>query len=1076
VLSGTLLGREGPATTLRDAIGRLLNGQGGLLLVAGEAGIGKSALVTTAVEEARQRGVRVLSGACWAGDGTPGYWPWVQVARGIERAAPEKWPEVRAAAGEDLARLLGDLTGKIRLRAADDSAFQVYDAVTRLVIGTARDCPTLIVLEDLHWADPDSVKLLDFLVRHTPLEPVLVIGTYRDTDIALDIQSVRPLLLGLEPKALTVALTGLDSVSIAALMARTAGHEPDSSLVAEVNRRTAGNPFFVEQTARLWTTDGTIDSISPGIREAVRQRLARLPVVSVDVLTLAALLGSEFDLEILAATLHQTAREVDKLMVPAFTARLLTRESSGRVSFVHDLVRESLSAMLADDQRRERYAAIVRALQRAPVLASRLLPAQMAQFAYLAVPDIEAAVALEHVLAAARDASTRLASKEASDHYGRALELITEERHTERFNIMLAQGVEQQRSGELEAARGTFTNVLTGAREMHAAEVHARAALGLHGLGYTLESDPQPIDLLDEAFRELESVGLAASPLAARLLGARSRERTHQLAQSRADAQQLSDRAVKLARATGDDEALGFCLLARHDAIWQAGTARERSALADEMTSVARRSPDRELELQASLLRMVAFLEQGDPRGLAEAASFIDVAERIRLPRFRYLAISRQATLATLRGRFDEARTAIDDALALGEQIGEVDALSVWGDQLFELERLRGRASEDVDRMIAKMRAEHTPHLIVIEALAALDRGDSEFGLSHMQEIEALGRAWPRWAELMWLTFRAELAAASGDRMLCAETRAAIAPFVDQWAVLGGGVAINGPMVYWAALLDSAERHWDEAIAGFEAALRAAERLRARPWSVEARYRLAEAHASRAGPGDAVEAVRLLDAVEEDADSIGMHGVMARVWVLREHMRGTGVAASPPRPNVFRWEGEVWSLSFAGRSVVMPDAKGLRDLHILLSRAGVDVPVEALIDPARGELLLATSRRRSDSVLDPQAKAEYRRRLATLETEIEARLAAHQDARALQLEAERDGLIAELRRTTRPGGRSRRFGDDAERARKTVSARIRDTLRHLAQRHPELARHLRESVSTGSTCRYRPSEGINWTL
>ena len=88
-----------------------------------------------------------------------------------------------------------------------------------------------------------------------------------------------------------------------------------------------------------------------------------------------------------------------------------------------------------------------------------------------------------------------------------AIELIAEERQTERFNIMLAQGVEQQRCGELDAARRTFTNVLTGARELQDAEVHARAALGLHGLGYSLASDLQPIDLLDEAFREVESVG-----------------------------------------------------------------------------------------------------------------------------------------------------------------------------------------------------------------------------------------------------------------------------------------------------------------------------------------------------------------------------------------------------------------------------------------------------------------------------------------------------------------------------------------------------------------------------------------
>jgi hypothetical protein len=224
-----------------------------------------------------------------------------------------------------------------------------------------------------------------------------------------------------------------------------------------------------------------------------------------------------------------------------------------------------------------------------------------------------------------------------------------------------------------------------------------------------------------------------------------------------------------------------------------------------------------------------------------------------------------------------------------------VDALSVWGDQLWELGRQRGRASEDMDRLQARMRSEHTPHLVVVEAMVALDRGDFNFALSHQEEIEALGRTWPRWAELMWLTFRAGLAAASGDETLCAQARTAIAPFLDQWAVLGGGVAVHGPMVYWAPLLDAAARRWDEAIAGFLAAERAAERLRARPWSVEARLRLAKAHFSRSGAGDAAEAARLLEAVEQDAASIDMHSVARRISALRQRMRATEPTPCPSR-------------------------------------------------------------------------------------------------------------------------------------------------------------------------------------
>jgi hypothetical protein len=152
----------------------------------------------------------------------------------------------------------------------------------------------------------------------------------------------------------------------------------------------------------------------------------------------------------------------------------------------------------------------------------------------------------------------------------------------------------------------------------------------------------------------------------------------------------------------------------------------------------------------------------------------------------------------------------------------------------------------------------------------------------------------------------------------------------------------------------------------------------------------------------------------------------------------------------------------------------MQDLHILLSRPRIDVPVGVLIDPTRrGEW---PTRAASVAVLGDQAKAAYRQRLVSLETAIEEASAVGDDTHALALESERDSLIAELRRAAALGGRTRAFSNDAERARKTVTARIRDTLRHLDHRHPELASHLRQSVMTGSTCRYQPAEHIDWVL
>jgi hypothetical protein len=160
----------------------------------------------------------------------------------------------------------------------------------------------------------------------------------------------------------------------------------------------------------------------------------------------------------------------------------------------------------------------------------------------------------------------------------------------------------------------------------------------------------------------------------------------------------------------------------------------------------------------------------------------------------------------------------------------------------------------------------------------------------------------------------------------------------------------------------------------------------------------------------------------------------------------------------------------------MPDAKGLHDLHQLLGHPGTDIPAVLLLSPEGGAVAVAVGRMGGDEILDEEAKAQYKRRLGELDDEIDRAAARGDDARAAELDRERQALIDELRAAAGLGGRSRRFGDEAERARKTVTARIRDTLRRLDQVHPELAAHLREAVSTGATCAYHPPTPTQWRL
>jgi hypothetical protein len=294
-------------------------------------------------------------------------------------------------------------------------------------------------------------------------------------------------------------------------------------------------------------------------------------------------------------------------------------------------------------------------------------------------------------------------------------------------------------------------------------------------------------------------------------------------------------------------------------------------------------------------------------------------------------------------------------------------------------------------------------------------------------------------------------------------------------------VVAQGPLVYFAGLLDVALRRWDAAVEELEAARVAAERLDARPWVVKARLALVDALLGRDRPGDRRDAAVTLAACRDEADRLAMTSVLAEAEALAERLADDGAlddAAVPgapagPSPSVGRCSvtEDVWTLSYAGLTVQLPDSKGLRDLQTLLRQPGTDVEAVTLFDGHRAD---RPPRHRGADVLDGRARADYRRRLGELDGEIEAALARGADDRARRLDVEREALLAELRAAVGLGGRSRRLGDDVERARKAVTARIRDTLRRLDERHPPMAEHLRRSITTGTACRYQPAEPVRW--
>jgi hypothetical protein len=1066
-----IIGREHPAGLLRAEIGRAVDSHGGLVLVTGEAGIGKTTLVTDAAEEARRRGALVLSGSCWESDSGPGYWPWVQVLRGLRRAAtPEEWAAAAAAGGIGLAVLLGEApaaspdAGSAH-DAARAEAFQLYDAVTTALVSVSQRRPVVVVLDDLHWADSASLRLLEFAAQHTWFERLLLVGTYRDVEVESAGHPLEPLLLPLVAKATSVTLTGLDRDEVAALIARTAGREPDPEVVAEVHRRTGGNPFFVEQAARLWRADGSVAAIAPGVRQVVRRRLSLLPEPVVELLTAASVLGREFHPDVLAACAAAPAAEVDRLLGRAVSARLVVAGEAGRFAFAHDLVRETLYDALGEPERRRRHATVVEAVDRA-ALAGRLFPADLARHAYLAGAELEPARTVDLLLAAAHDAGARLATEEAVGHFRRALEVVEDPARRARITLELAQELFFG-SGREEAWR-LFEDAAALARRLDDPELLARVALTT----YRHEAPGG-----EQARRSGELLRVAHRRLVGGADGAVPHDRL---------VRDLIAGTEELARRGRDDEALTFSLWSRHDTTWGLGAAREREALTVEMAEVARRSGDHETELFATSLRWVALLEQGDPRYFGQLQTFVSMAERDDVPRERLAATVDRSIVAAFRGDVREAEALLGKLDDLRDH-GHPDFAFIGVHLRWALWLLQGRFAE-IDQLLRGLGKRDHQYVGLLRAITAVEQGEAEPALRHLAEVEA-GTPYPRVVEPLWLRLLAQTAAAARDPRLCDRARAALAPHRGQWTVSLYGCDVSGPVDLWVAVVDAAQERWDDAVAGFAAARDGADRLQARPWSVLARAGLADARERRGAAGDAEAARALREELEREADELGMRQVAGRLRGRPGTGAGrpaTGAAADRPatgaaadRPAAayeFRRDGAVWRLGYGGRVVHLPDAKGLRDLHLLLSRPGDDVPAVELLDPAAGPELVAARRMGGDPVLDEEARARYRRRLTELDEAIQQATELSDDRRAVALDQEREALLDELRAATGLAGRRRRLGDEAERARKTVTARIRDALRKLDGRHPELAAHLRGAVSTGATCRYAPAEPVPWRL
>ena len=752
---------------------------------------------------------------------------------------------------------------------------------------------------------------------------------------------------------------------------------------------------------------------------------------------MASVVGRRFPIATVAAAAGAPAETAVPLADSAVRAAVVERDEPGHFRFSHDLFREVLYDGLPATRRSALHLSVAGLMEQHTGGAATA--AEIAYHRSMAWPLGDRGRAVTALIEAAREATARTAFDEAAAHLGRAVE-VAGGAMTVDLVVLCDYGDALRRAGRGKDARAALFGAAARARAAGDEALLARAAFGAHRVATLTESSRSGvIALLEEALAAPGTGGTAnASPARWLLSASLARELADGPHADLPRAVGLASAAVDGARAAGDAGVLAYALFALADVRWEPGTATERLGIAGELAAAATAAHESELVLEAHLCRLVALLELGDPSFTVELGTFTRLAEQAAIPRYLYLARSRQATAASLTGPPERADELIEAAAAYGERIGEPDAGGVEASQLLGLALIRHDWTRLNALAGARGQALTPPEFAWQERSWLLIEAGDRDAAAALVASTPISPAGYRWRHTAMLATEAELAAAVADRHRSAALYEQLLPMADEFAVVGAAVFTTGPVVLQLGLLAAALGRWDDAAAHLDDAARRCDRLGAQLLAARARAERARVLASRDDP------------------------------VTQEDDRASG--------NLFRRDGDVWTVAFNGRTVPLCDAKGLRDLAVLLAAPGREVAATELVAGVHGRTAMAIAALGADPVLDDQARAAYRARLADLDDELAEADAHHDIERSARLAAERDALIDELTRATGLGGRRRRLGDATERARSTVTARIRDAIGRIEKAHPELGRHLRASVVTGAQCAYRPAETVRWSV
>ena len=546
-----IVGRETELDVLSSALKSLEAGRGQVLLLSGEPGIGKSTLVHSLADQVRDDQLAVYWGFAWEGGGAPSYWPWTQILRSLLKEQTVAG-ELTAHLGQVLPEFADTANDPMSLQ-PEQARFQLLEAMRTLLDSASSKTPLLLILEDLHAADNESLQLLGYIARHTRHMPILLVGTFRDQE-ARNTDSTGPLWQTARD-ARVLQLQRLSAKDVHQYLYDRNEQEPTVDEVQKLLATTEGNPLFLSELVVLLENGGGLEGkhLPQTVEQVIHQQLERLPEGCLRLMAVASILGREFSHRAIAGIYDATGNDIDDLLAPAISAGVIKPTDSQRYRFFHVLYCDVLQRML---DRSEREALHKQRADMLRDLAKEGHPDRWSQLAtHLDASGSEyRAEAITAWRKAAKRYTERLAFEAAERALGKAVNAFGSGPNyapADRCRLLMEFAAATLAMGDIKAGQQLCSDAYAIARTLEDGELMAEAALTWGSVIVIAKINKELVGALEEALAYLppEAIGLQAK-VSARLAAAL------QPAPNPAEPVQMAREAIELARTTGDQRVI----------------------------------------------------------------------------------------------------------------------------------------------------------------------------------------------------------------------------------------------------------------------------------------------------------------------------------------------------------------------------------------------------------------------------------------------------------------------------------------------------------------------------------------